>query len=109
MPRRCAPFPRPGGNGMGVRVGALLAALLLAACGPSAVDGSSEVTPPVITIGVAPPRAALQVGQSAQFSATVTGSSDKAAMWSVREAGGGFVTGEGFYTAPSSAGVFHVA
>ena len=94
---------------MGVRIGALLVALLLVACGPSVVGGTSEVTPPVITIGVAPPKAALQVGKSAQFSATVTGSSDKAVIWSVREAGGGSVTGEGLYSAPSSAGVFHLA
>jgi len=94
---------------MSVRVGALLAALLLGACGPSAVGGPSEVTPRVITIGVAPPRTALQVGKAAQFTATVTGSLDKAAIWSVREAGGGSVTGEGLYTAPSSAGVFHLA
>jgi len=38
---------------MGVRIGALLVALLLVACGPSVVGGTSEVTPPVITIGVA--------------------------------------------------------
>src|SRR5437667_7569229 len=69
-----AVFPNPGGP-MSVRVGALLAALLLAACGPSAVGGTSEVTPPVITIGVAPPKAALHAGKSAQFTATVTGSS----------------------------------
>jgi hypothetical protein len=43
------------------------------------------------------------------FTATVTGSSDRAATWSIQEgAAGGSVTAAGVYTAPATAGTYHV-
>ena len=44
-----------------------------------------------------------------QFTGTVTGSTDRAVVWSVAEgATGGSVSTSGLYTAPSSAGTYHV-
>ena len=43
------------------------------------------------------------------FRATVSGSNDAAVLWSVREGqAGGTVSPAGIYTAPSTAGTFHV-
>jgi len=43
-----------------------------------------------------------------QFTAAVTGNSNTAVTWSVVEAGGGSVSTSGLYTAPASAGTYHV-
>jgi hypothetical protein len=43
------------------------------------------------------------------FSATVTGATDRSVTWSVQEgAAGGTITAAGVYTAPSTAGTYHV-
>ncbi|MGC4119944.1 MAG: Ig-like domain-containing protein [Myxococcales bacterium] len=63
---------------------------------------------PQVAVAVSPKTAALQVGTSQQFAATVTGTSNTAVTWSVQEAQGGTVSTTGFYTAPSIAGTFHV-
>lgn len=68
----------------------------------------TAVTPPAITIS--PTAQTVDACTTFQFTATVTGSSDRAVIWSVDEgATGGSVTSAGLYTAPSSAGTYHVA
>lgn len=84
--RRAAPF-----------LGALA---VLAACGrtaaPASGGGASQVS-------VVPPAATVPAGGTASFTA------NQAVAWTVDEgAAGGTVTAEGLYTAPPTAGLFHV-
>jgi hypothetical protein len=68
------------------------------------------VTPP-IAVTVAPATATVATGGSVAFTATVTGATggqSTAVTWTVQEAGGGTVSASGTYTAPGSAGTFHV-
>lgn len=46
--------------------------------------------------------ASMSLGQSAQFTATVTGAANPAVTWSVSPAGQGTITAGGLYTAPAS-------
>jgi uncharacterized protein YjdB len=64
--------------------------------------------PPVVTVAVSPASVSLQTGATQAFTATVTGTTNTAVTWSVVEAGGGSVNGSGLYTAPGSAGSYHV-
>ncbi len=64
--------------------------------------------PPVIAVTVNPPSASLQAGATQPFTATVTGTANPMVAWSVLESGGGTVNGAGLYTAPGTAGIYHV-
>ncbi|HEX4382647.1 MAG TPA: hypothetical protein VH083_06850, partial [Myxococcales bacterium] len=68
------------------------------------------VTAPVpVSVAVSPKTASLLTGSSRAFTATVTGSANTVVSWSVQEgAAGGSITAAGLYTAPASAGTFHV-
>ena len=61
-----------------------------------------------VAVAVAPVTAALLAGAQQQFAAAVTGTSNTAVIWSVQESGGGTVSTTGLYTAPATAGTFHV-
>lgn len=50
----------------------------------------------------------IATGGRVSFKAIVIGAINQAVTWSVIEAGGGSVTSEGVYTAPSNAGTYHV-
>ena len=58
-----------------------------------------------IDVSIDPASATIRPGATAQFSATVIGSSDTAVSWS---ADGGAVDATGLFTAPAGEGVFHV-
>jgi hypothetical protein len=60
---------------------------------------------PVVSVTVAPPTATLQVGQTQQFTATVTGNANTAVTWS---ATGGTISTTGLFTAGNTAGSFSV-
>jgi len=61
------------------------------------------------SVMVSPTAATLSIGQSVSFTATVDGAHGAAVTWSVQEgAAGGTVTLAGVYTAPQSAGTYHV-
>jgi uncharacterized protein YjdB len=80
----------------------------LAACAgnrdePGPTPGGQEVA-----VDVQPATSELTVGDSLQLAAAVTGTADTAVEWDVVEAGGGAVETTGRYTAPGSAGTFHV-
>jgi hypothetical protein len=62
--------------------------------------------PPVVTI--APSPAAVNSCKSLTFTATVTGATNTSVTWSVQEAAGGTISSAGVYTAPSTAGTYHV-
>lgn len=76
------------------------------------VTGSSIVTvsavPPPVAISISPATAAAVACKTVSFTATVTGSTNKAVTWKVTETAGGSISTGGVYTAPDSAGTFHV-
>src|SRR5262249_11354070 len=75
------------------------------------ITGSAATPPPNVSVLVSPSSASTTAGSTVAFSATVTGvapGQSTAVTWSVRERGGGSVDTSGRYTAPASAGTFHV-
>jgi len=65
-------------------------------------------TPQNVAITVSPKDIQLGLGATYGLACTVTGATDTGCNWAVTEAGGGSITTAGVYTAPSTAGVFHV-
>jgi len=66
---------------------------------------------PVIMVSLSPKTAATTTGGALTFSAVVTGTvagQSPGVTWSVQEVGGGTVDTSGHYTAPATAGTFHV-
>ncbi len=65
--------------------------------------------PPPVAVVVSPKTPSLIAGGSQQFTATVTGSANTGVTWSVQEgAAGGSVSAAGAYSAPATAGAYHV-
>jgi len=78
--------------------------VLILACG-----GNTPAPAPVVGISVAPTTQTLLVGGTQTFTATVVNTTNTAVTWSVRErAVGGTITSGGLYTAPGTAGTYHV-
>jgi hypothetical protein len=71
-------------------------------------SASATVTVTAVSIAISPTSASVIAGATRQFTATVTGTSNTAVTWSVQESGGGTVSTTGLYTAPATAGTFHV-
>ncbi len=74
----------------------------------STKSGSAQVTvqaAPAISVSVNPPTATLQPGQTQQFSATVSGTSNTSVTWT---ATGGAINSSGLFTAGAAAGSFTV-
>jgi trimeric autotransporter adhesin len=80
-------------------VGLLLASFLLVACGGDDKNVKVMVTPETATI---------KAGATQSFTASVTGTSKTGVTWSVDESNGGSVSATGVYTAPATAGTYHV-
>lgn len=101
-----------GKLGCWILLGATIGAgLSLPGCGGgSAAPVSPPPTPPsAITVSVSPPGPTVSQGATQAFTASVTGTTNTAVTWSVQEgAAGGSITSAGVYTAPSTAGTFHV-
>ena len=75
----------------------------------SAVATVTVTPPPVqVAVTISPTTASVLTGATASFSASVTGTSNSAVTWSVREASGGSISSTGLYTAPGAAGTYHV-
>jgi hypothetical protein len=69
----------------------------------------SVVTTPVVSVSVSPASPSVATGGSVTFTASVTGSSDTTATWTVQETSGcGAISSSGVYTAPGTAGTCHV-
>lgn len=64
--------------------------------------------PVSVSVSVLPGTKSLLAGATTTFSATVFGSANQSVTWSVAETGGGSITSAGVYTAPTTAGTFHV-
>lgn len=80
-----------------------------------------QAQPPAVVVTIDPPSARVQAGRSAEFAATVSGTSNDEVTWSIREgsAGGqvvpkaakaehGRVFSLATYTAPKKAGTYHL-
>lgn len=89
---------------------ALLAIISLTSCGGGGGSGSGSTTPPpaqpVAISSVSPGTASVALGQTQQFTATVTGSSNTAITWEVNGTSGGnsqtgTMSAAGLYTAPN--------
>jgi hypothetical protein len=89
----------------------LLVALLLSASIVSCTGSTDPVKPAAaqdVAVEVVPAAPQVAPGEVIAFAATVTGTANTAVSWNVQEASGGTVDATGHYTAPPSAGVFHV-
>ena len=89
------------------------------ACGQAAPQPTDppppdvQIPPPApsidVSISLSPARAQTATSGQLSFSASVTGTTDTGAIWSVAEgAAGGNIDGKGLYTAPLTAGTYHV-
>ena len=78
------------------------------ALGAALVACTGPVSTSHVAIAISPPAVSVPSGQTEQFSATLTGTSDTAVTWSVSEAAGGTISAAGLYTAPPAAGTYHV-
>lgn len=65
-------------------------------------------TPDPVVVTVAPVALTMSVGATASLTANVVGAAIQGVTWSVQESGGGSISTEGVYTAPSVPGTFHV-
>jgi hypothetical protein len=90
------------------KLGVALAAFVAAACsgGSTARDGPSAQG---IAVTITPDSATLVAGSQLAFTASVSGTADPSTTWSIAEGeAGGSIGAEGLYTAPASAGSYHV-
>jgi hypothetical protein len=64
---------------------------------------------PAVTVSITPTTASVDACRTYTFSASVSGTSNRAVTWSVSEgSAGGSVSAAGVYSAPSTAGTYHV-
>lgn len=68
---------------------------------PSDTTDITDSTGVTVTVSVTPADALVMIGETRQFSATVSGSANTAVAWSV-ESGAGTISAAGLYTAPAS-------
>lgn len=90
---------------------ALSIVIALCACGgtQASINGGGPDAGPDISVTASPKTALVQTGLTATFTATVVNSNDSAVSWTVAEgAAGGTVSSSGVYTAPATAGTYHV-
>jgi hypothetical protein len=69
--------------------------------------GQSTEAPTHVLVRIQPSEVTVRVGESIQFSATVTGA-HAGVRWIVAEKNGAAIDSNGFYVAPRRIGVFHV-
>lgn len=73
------------------------------------VSAPPVAAPAAVVVAVSPSSGAVDACQSLTFSATVSGTTDGTVTWSVQEgSAGGSVTSAGVYTAPPTAGTYHL-
>ncbi|HYU15937.1 MAG TPA: DUF4038 domain-containing protein [Candidatus Acidoferrum sp.] len=75
----------------------------------SSPDGSSpDGQGDEIVVTISPQTATVDATGTQQFTATVTGTSDMAVVWTVQESAGGTISNDGLFQAATSGGTFHV-
>jgi hypothetical protein len=87
---------------------ALLVAAPLLACTNGEVKPSPGSGGQAVNVAVAPGQVEVAPSTQVGFAAVVTGTANTSVTWGVQEPLGGSVTATGLYTAPASAGTFHV-
>ncbi len=84
----------------------LLGVIFAPGCGGGNSSSPSQVS---VAVTVNPVTATVNEGATQQFNATVIGSTNTAVNWSVQEgSAGGTISSSGLYTAPQTAGTYHV-
>jgi hypothetical protein len=73
--------------------------------GAGALSPPTAPPPTIVSLALSPTTASLQPGQQAQFTATVSGTSNSLVNWT---ASGGTISSTGMYKAPSVAGTYTV-
>jgi uncharacterized protein YjdB len=61
-----------------------------------------------VSVALTPTAATVSIRGTQSFSAAVSGSTNQSVTWSVQESAGGSISSSGLYTAPSTAGTYHV-
>ena len=69
---------------------------------------TATVTVTMVGVTISPATTSATTSSTKSFTATVTGTSNTSVTWSVVEAGGGTISTSGYYTAPATAGTYHV-
>ena len=69
---------------------------------------TATITVSQVALNLRPTTATVAAGAKQAFIAEVTGNPETRVTWKVEESGGGTVTPEGVYTAPSQQGTYHV-
>jgi len=78
-------------------------------CGGSSSSTQNPGQNPTVAVAISPVSVNVDQGATLNFTATVLGNPNTAVTWSVQEGtAGGSITSTGAYTAPNSAGTFHV-
>jgi len=87
----------------------ILSLIVISSCGGGSGSGTGSNAPPPISVTVAPSAATIGINQTQTFAASVTNSQNQRVSWSIQEgATAGSITTAGIYTAPGSAGTYHV-
>jgi hypothetical protein len=74
----------------------------------TALTATATVTVP-LAVSVAPPTPTININETQQFTSVITGSTNTAVTWRIQEgAAGGTITSGGLYTAPGTAGTYHI-
>jgi hypothetical protein len=77
--------------------------------GSSTITVKAPVSPANISVSMTPTSQSIDACTTATFHATVLGTPDSVVAWSLQEgASAGSITSGGVYTAPSTAGTYHV-
>lgn len=75
----------------------------------TAIATVTVTSTPSVTVSVLPQTVTLGVGGVQSFSANVSGTTNTSVLWSIQEGTtGGTIASDGTYTAPGTAGTFHV-
>jgi hypothetical protein len=87
----------------------ILVVLFAALSGCGGGTDSLEAAPTGVVVALSPGATNLDACQTVRFSAAVTGTASPGVLWSIVEGpSGGTIDSGGVYTAPSSAGTYHV-
>jgi hypothetical protein len=97
--------PLPGRRAFAI-IALVSSAIAFAACGGAPTDGTAAASS--IVISVSPTTAEVPVFSTRDFLSSVTGTAETRVTWSIQEGPVGGSLAGGVYTAPGSAGVFHV-
>ena len=71
-------------------------------------DPGSDAPDLASVLSVTPKMTTLSFAGMQDFAAAITEAADERVIWSIREANGGSISDIGLYTAPRTAGVYHV-